>query len=167
MDTDKLEAILQRNEAVRDTFLGVFALDRLPSRFELVDVQTQQERMGLSNRWFLVCNCCPSFKKGIHWIAVFYDEGSVEFFDSFALPPGVYDDDAARLTTFLDETSGAEEVIYSTTPLQSIDSDACGHYCVLFCVARSRGMPFKSIIGEVSTLTTRDDLMKFIVNTLL
>ena len=166
MDTNELEAILQRNEVVRDTFLGVFALDRLPFRFELVDIQTQQKRMGLLNRLFLACNCCPSSKRGRHWIVVFYDEGSVDFFDSFALPPDAYDDDAARLTTFLDETTGAEEVIYSTTPLQSIDSDVCGHYCALFCVARSRGMSFKSIIGEVSTLKTRDGLMKLIVNTL-
>ena len=153
MDTRELETILQRNATTQDTFLGVFALDRLPTNVEL-------RRL---NRWFLVCNCCPSTRPGRHWIAVFYDHGSVEFFDSFALPPNAYD---RRLVTFLHQTSRAREVVYNNEPLQALESDACGHYCVLFGVARSRGDTFRSIVGEMNALT-RDNIIKFVVNTLL
>ena len=49
--------------------------------------------------------------------------------------------------------------------LQAIKSDACGHYCIVFGVARSRGDTFRNIVGEMSSLT-RDNIIKFIVNTL-
>ena len=88
MDTRELEAILERNVAARDTFIGVFALDRLPTSAELCHI----------DRWFLVCNCCPSTRNGRHWIAVFYDRGSVEFFDSFGLSPDAFDE---RMVRFL------------------------------------------------------------------
>ena len=44
--------------------------------------------------------------------------------------------------------------------------DACGHYCILFGVARSGGDTFQNIVKELSTLT-RDNLVKFIVKTIL
>ena len=164
MDTSELESILERNEAVRHTFLGVYALDRLPSKLELDDIQREQEANGLPNRWFLICNCCPSTKIGRHWIAMFSDNGSVEFFDSFALPPSAYND--ARLTTFLSEASGGRDVTYSIEPLQAIETDACGHYCIVYGMVRSLGVPFNSFVNEISSLT-RDNLIKFIVTTLL
>ena len=163
MDTHELDTILRRNTATQETFLGVFALDHLPTMAELDRLETQQEERGCVDRWFLVCNCCPSTQSGRHWIAVFYDRGSVEFFDSFALPPDAYD---TRLATFVHRTTRACEVAYNNTPLQALYSDACGHYCILFGVARSRGDTFRSIVGEMTALT-RDNLIKFIVNTLL
>ena len=153
MNTNELEKILQRNITPRDLFLGVFALDGLPTLTELRH----------NNRWFLVCNCCPSTKSGHHWVAIFYNHGSVEFFDSFALPPWVYDE---RMTTFLHHTARAREVLFNDVPLQDVDSDACGHYCILFGVARSGGDTFHNIVKEMSTLT-RDNLIKFIVKTIL
>jgi len=164
MDTSELESILERNEAVRDTFLGVYALDHLPSKLELDDIQREQESNGLPNRWFLICNCCPSTKIGRHWIAMFSENGLVEFFDSFALPPSAYND--VRLTTFLSEASGGGDVTYSIEPLQAIETDACGHYCIVYGVARSLGVSFNSFVNEISSLT-RDNLIKFIVTTLL
>ena len=157
MDTQELERILKNNVSTQKTFLGVFAIDQLPTSAELRRVTEQ------NHRWFLVCNCCPSSQIGQHWIAVFFERGSVEFFDSFALPLDVYDQ---RLTTFLHHATKASEVVYNNVPLQSIDSDACGHYCVVFGVARSRGESFRRILDELTALN-RDNLMKFIVNTLL
>ena len=153
MNTFELEHILQRNVSPREIFLGVFALDGLPTRTELRQ----------KNRWFLVCNCCPSTKRGHHWVAVFYNHGSIEFFDSFALSPWAYD---VRMTTFLYDTSGAREISFHDVRLQEIDSDVCGHYCILFGVARSGGDTFQNIVKELSTLT-RDNLVKFIVKTIL
>ena len=153
MNTFELEHILQRNISPREIFLGVFALDGLPTRTEL------RQRI----RWFLVCNCCPSTKRGHHWVAVFYNHGSIEFFESFALSPWAYD---VRMTTFLHDTSGAREILFNDVRLQEIDSDACGHYCIHFGVAQSGDDTFQNIVKELSTLT-RDDLVKFIVETIL
>ena len=153
MNTFELHNILQRNISPREIFLGVFALDGLPT----------PDKLRQKNRWFLVCNCCPSTKRGHHWVAVFYNHGSIEFFDSFALSPWAYD---VRMTTFLHDTSGAREILFNDVRLQEVDSDACGHYCVLFGVARSGGDTFQNIVKELSTLT-RDNLVKFIVKTIL
>ena len=153
MNTFELEHILQRNISPRELFLCVFALGGLSTHTELRQ----------KNRWFLVCNCCPSTKRGHHWVAVFYNHGSIEFFDSFALSPWAYD---VRMTTFLHDTSGAREILFNDVRLQEVDSDACGHYCVLFGVARSGGDTFQNIVKELSTLT-RDNLVKFIVKTIL
>ena len=126
MNTFELEHILQQNISPQEIFLGVFALDGLQTRTAL----------SQRNRWFLVCNCCPSTKRGHHWVAVFYNHGSIKFFDSFALSPWVYD---VRMTTFLHYTSRAHEIIFNDVRLQEIDSDACGHYCINLSVARSGG----------------------------
>ena len=79
---------------------------------------------------------------------------------AFAL---VYDD---RMVKFLHDTSEAYEVIISDVRLQDVDSDVCGHYCILFGVARSGGDTFHNIVKGLSTLT-RDNLVRFIVKTIL
>ena len=106
----------------------------------------------------IVYNCCPSSKKGHHWVAIFYNQGSVEFFDSFTSPPWVYD---AWLTTFLHHTTGAREVLFTNEPLQEADSDACGHYGILCGVVRSKGDTFHNIVKEMSTLT-RDNWLNLL-----
>ena len=103
-NTFELETILKRNITPQEIFLGVFALDGLPTRSDL------RHR----NQWSLVCNCCPSTQSGHYWIAVFYDHGSIEFFYIFALAP----DD--RMVTFLHYTSEAYEVIISDVRLQEV-----------------------------------------------
>ena len=155
MDTGEVESILKENATTRGTFTGVYALNELPT--------ASDREFHQRDRWFLICNCCPSTRIGEHWIAMFYERGGdVEFFDSFGLPPSAYD---ARVMKFLNSTA-AEDVMYNSVPLQAIDSDACGHYCIVYGVGRSRGDTFDKIVNELSTLT-RDNMIKFIVNTLL
>ena len=52
-------------------------------------------------------------------------------------------------------------MVYNNEPLQAIESDACGHYCIVFGVTRSRGDTFRNIVGEISSLTL-DDIIKAI-----
>ena len=35
---------------------------------------------------------------------------------------------------------------YNTTPLQSINTIVCGHYCILYCLLRARGYSFSDVI---------------------
>ena len=155
MDTGEVESILKENATTRGTFTGVYALNELPT--------ASDREFHQRDRWFLICNCCPSTRIGEHWIAMFYERGGdVEFFDSCGLAPSAYD---ARVMKFLNSTA-AEDVMYNSVPLQAIDSDACGHYCIVYGVGRSRGDTFDKIVNELSTLT-RDNMIKFIVNTLL
>ena len=79
MNTLEIKRYLESNEATRDAFLNVYALDQLP-----------KEKLP-RERWLLVCNCCPANMTGEHWIAMFYENGTLEFFDSFGLSPERYD----------------------------------------------------------------------------
>ena len=118
MDTRQLDAILRRNEETAETFVGVYALD------ELASVASEATRWR--DRWFLVCNCCPSSQRGQHWVGIFYECGEVEFFDSFGLSPVAYDE--ALLTFIQSLTTHRLDVTYNNVPSQAFDSDACGHY---------------------------------------
>ena len=148
MNTLEIKRYLEKNEDTRNIFLNVYAVDQLPKR------KIEQER------WLLVCNCCPANKRGEHWIAMFYENEELEFFDSFGLSPEDYD----GVTEFL-LAQKPKDIIFNTIQLQSDESDACGHYCILYGLHRSRGETFHTIIKNMNELN-RDDFIKFIVSVL-
>ena len=155
MNTLEIKRYLESNEATRGVFLNVYALDQLP--------KTKLAR----ERWLLVCNCCPANREGEHWIAMFYENGMLEFFDSFGLSPKRYDrgeDD--RISMFMRAQEPPKGVVFNNERLQSYESDACGHYCILYAFHRCRGEPFEAIVASLKGLT-RDSDVKFIVSTLL
>ena len=155
MDTNEIKSILERNEVTSDVFLNVYAADELP--------KTRIER----DRWFLVVNCCPSNSRGENWVAVFSENGQLEFFDSFGLPPDVYE----GVVPFLRAQGWPEkfDATYNDEQIQSIDSDACGHYCILFGHFRARGVAYADILRHLNDIHSfsRDTIVKLIVNLVL
>ena len=155
METNEIKSILERNEVTSDVFLNVYPADKLP--------KTRIERY----RWLLVVNCCPSNYRGEHWVAVFSENEQLEFFDSFGLPPDVYE----GVVSFLRAQGWPEEfdATYNDEQIQSIDSDACGHYCILFCHFRARGVAYADILRHLSDIhsSSRDTIVKLIVNLVL
>lgn len=94
---------------------------------------------------------------------MFYEKGGeLEFFDSFGFPPDAYGDDMLSFITAQEQDC----VVYNNVQLQSIDTDACGHYCIVFAAHRCGGESFLEIIGKLNALT-RDNIVKFIVTSLL
>ena len=145
MNTDEIRNILKGNETTSIYFLDVFAVDQLPKQKINRDV------------WLLVCNCCPIDLRGEHWIAMFGSKEHIDVFDSFGLAPNAY--------------SGVDEFLYSQKPksvnynskcVQSISSDACGHYSILFCYHRARGVSLHDIV-EAMVNMSRDEYVKYIV----
>ena len=65
------------------------------------------------------------------------------------------------MATFLNHTTGAREVLLINVPVHEDDSDAYGHYCILFGVGQSGSHTFHNNVKEVSTLTL-DNLVKYI-----
>ena len=150
MNTLEIKDYLENSIVTSDAFLNVYALDQLP-----------MEKIK-KDRWFLICNCCPADMIGEHWIALFYEEGAnLEFFDSFGLPPNVYGEE---ILTFI--AMQGTRVVYNNVRLQTLESDACGHYCLLYTFQRCRGELFQSILEKFNELK-RDNIVKFIVTDLL
>ena len=133
MNTQELVDALASDKIVNNYFLNVYAFDRLPKR------KLAQEL------WLLVCNCCPSFKPGIHWIVLFKDaqrKDHIEIFDSYGQHPELY-----NLTSFC-RRQGAKRIWYNTRQLQSLTSSVCGHYCLYYAYYRTRGHEMQSIIDS-------------------
>ena len=150
MNTLEIKKYLTGNKVTRDAFLDVFALDQLPKE------KIQRDK------WFLICNCCPADLIGEHWIAMFFEDGAnLEFFDSFGLPPDAYGEE---ILAFIAMQGVCVE--YNDVRLQSLQSDACGHYCILYSYHRCRGELFHSVLEKFNVLT-RDNIVKFIVTDIL
>jgi len=103
----------------RGTFVGVFALDRLPTNLP--------PRRPL----LLVCNTDPHTLPGRHWVVLYIgSNGWGEYFDSL--------NDSAVPMTFVNYLNRwCHSWIRNGRQLQSAASRFCAHYCIFFCLFRS------------------------------
>ena len=151
MDTVEIRRILETNERTKSIFLDVYAVDQLP-----------KEKIT-QDRWLLVVNCCPIRRQGEHWVCIFGDKNAgIDFFDSFGLSPVKYD---KKITQFFHHQGYPEtDVKFNAALLQDLDTDACGHYCILFGRQRALGRSMSTIVELLSKLT-RDSIVKYLVST--
>ena len=76
MNSKQLRWILSNDKVTSRNFKGVYALD------EIKHIQQ------ISFPSAYVFNLDPSYKPGVHWVAVYIDrKGRPEYFDSFGRPP--------------------------------------------------------------------------------
>lgn len=137
MDTRSIERFLSRDEVCEAMFQGVFSRNTLPH-----------------NPRLLICNTDPSYKPGLHWIAIHVDESRRgEFFDSFGRPP---DRDFEQYMN-----KHCSIWMYNRRQLQSLISSFCGYYCCFYCMLRCRG---KNINGIVNYFTKDTGFNDYIVH---
>jgi hypothetical protein len=77
---------------------------------------------------------------GQHWCVAFYEKNQCEFFDSFGMPPQIY-----NLENVL-RTRDTKQYKYNHIPVQAITSITCGHHCLYFAFHRCRGFSMKDIL---------------------
>ena len=109
MDTNEISRFL----ATEKSFIGVFALDKLPKK---------KIKLPAS----LIINNDISSKKGDHWLSLVITKHQAFYFDSFGLP--IID---KQILSFLSRQK-IKKVTYSTKCIQSITSNKCGLFCILF-----------------------------------
>ena len=107
-------------------------------------------------------NCCPANLRGEHWIAMYCENDNLEFFDSFGMSPLMYE----GVPDFI-EKQKTNSVKYNCKQLQSIDSDACGHYCIVYAVWRAQGYSLYDIMERFDKLNNRDNFVKFMITNIL
>ncbi len=128
MDTVQLQRIIENDVRTQRQFLGVFSADTLPTH--------------MPARSLAIVNCCKQHLPGIHWLAVSRgDNGTLEVFDSFGLPPHVYNI-LLPLATVMS---------HNTCRIQSFDSEVCGQYCLYYCYFKARGYDINDIISIFSS----------------
>ena len=126
MNSLQISKIIYSDKYSKKIFLGVLARDELPQKV----------------KWpcSFILNTDKSTEPGQHWLAINYSShGKCEFFDSLGFGPDFYD-----LTKFLTNTSNSYE--YNKNSIQSIFSEYCGYYCVLFLLIRSRNYSFRKFL---------------------
>ena len=115
-DTDQLRTCCLSDEDIRDTFLDVFAADKIPPT--------------LPEEFFLIANTDASHLPGTHWIVLAKKKNNrAYFFDSYGLSPMHYN---------ANEWARFGEYRRSQRNLQQFTSDVCGDYCLYFCKCFSR-----------------------------
>lgn len=99
-------------------YTAVYAANRLP--------------LSISYPCAIIVNTDPDSKPGTHWIAIYIDKfQNGEYFDSYGLPPFV-----SQHKKFL--RANCKKFLYNTKEMQSLDSNVCGQYCLLYLYFRSR-----------------------------
>ena len=129
MNSRQLRWILSNDKVTSRTFRGVFALDEI--------VRIKQKSFPSA----YVFNLDPSYKPGVHWVAVYIDrKGRPEYFDSFGRPP------PREIKDFL--CTYAENWNYNDVPVQELYSTTCGQFVVFYIYQRCSGLTLKSILRK-------------------
>jgi len=131
MNSEEIDRFL--TDRLRD-FDGVFSIDNLPEYPHL-----------------LVCNTDPSNRPGSHWIAIYVEDGRGEFFDSFGRRPN------ATFEHYMNRHCTSWN--FNDRQIQSIISKFCGHYCIYFCILRSRGIDMRKIVRNFTSDTALNDVL--------
>lgn len=138
MRTDEITNILQKR--CRGIFLGVFPLDRLPSR------------LPAKRPLLLVCNTHPHFKPGEHWVVLYIGKDSRgEYFDSFGTKP------CLTFERYLNKY--CNHYVNNNRQIQSVLSQFCGHYCIFYCLFRSIDYDINDVVKCFTLDTTLNDFM--------
>ena len=129
MNSQQIETILRAYKPLKGIFKGVYASDKIPS--------------PSAPPFCLVANTLRSGTAGEHWIACYCEsKGTLEYFDSLAEEPN------ADLQEYMAHFSHVKK---SNIALQSLLSDACGHFCIYF-LAKRKKQPYKKIIADLHRL---------------
>ena len=138
MNSSQIDLILRAR--CRQSFLGVFACDRLPSRLP--------PRRPL----MMVCNTDPHTLPGRHWIAIYIGEDSrAEIFDSLHDTPP-----SQIFVTYLNRS--CRSWTSNSKQLQSAATRFCGQYCIFYCLFRSLGYSLNSIESCFTSDTGLNDV---------
>jgi len=129
LSTSVLEILTHEDDALRPYFQGVYAADRLPRK--------------VSEGGYIV-NTDPHDKPGQHWLALWVDAPShCEVFDSYGLPLLFYKEPSLHQwwNQFANITRSGQAI-------QSLESQACGHYCIQYLKAKAKGIPLTDFLKQ-------------------
>ncbi|GFQ65748.1 uncharacterized protein TNCT_697941 [Trichonephila clavata] len=117
----------------RPVFKGVYAADCIPD-------------LRKYDRAAIVVNTDVSTGPGVHWLAFFYENGKLEFFDSFGRSPH---DLSPHIIEYLKKYPNVDIL---STPLQTPCSSVCGPYCIFYILKRSLGYSKMNIQNHLLTI---------------
>jgi Ulp1 family protease len=97
-------------------------------------------------------------EEGSHWTCAFIKNNQVNYFDSYGNEP------KGKIEEFFKEFPKFTRNKY---PYQSIISDVCGQYCIVFLYYLSQGYSYEYFLKKLYTSKNSDLFVKNIVNKML
>ena len=135
--------------ALSDTVLRYLAKDDPELKrvfWDVVPLDGLPRHPSTTTRAAYIVNTDPAGEPGQHWLAVWTEPSrGCEVFDSYGLPLQTYP--APGLHEWLAQWI---PLYRSDMTLQALQSQACGHYALLFLKARARGVSFDEFLANFS-----------------
>ena len=140
MNTLQLNSLLTSYKC----FIGTFPRDLLPKK------KIKKRPCAI------IVNTDELFNPGQHWVAIYLSGNSTaEYFDSFGMMP-IHEE----ILIFL-KRNKIKKVLYNQNQLQSITTNTCGAYCVLFVKFKCLNYTFCDLINCFSNNTYNNDIKIF------
>lgn len=127
----QLDMLAENDKDLKNFYCGAVACDKLPN-----NPHTNSPRA-------YIVNTDPYGKPGQHWIALWTKGNKCEVMDSYGVPLDVYGT-TEPLQSWLHKKW--KYVIYNGQTLQALNSQSCGHYVLMYLVAKSRGYNLQDFI---------------------
>ena len=125
MNTYQLKCAINHDCNMRNAICDVYPADEIPRTL----------RMCKKN----IVNTDPHRKTGKQWITFFYDDDTLECFDSYGRSPDGY-------SVYLRQFMGIfYRIKVNKKRLQSNDTAICGQYCLFYVMCRTRGYSMDQI----------------------
>ena len=137
MNTHHITSVISLGSANSNIFKGVFA------RNHFID-------QCISYPSIYIINTDNSNQSGSQWTGVYFSiDHKCQYFDSYGIPP-LFNDVVNKLRS-IDST-----FVYNSYVLQSLNTNVCGIYCIVFAIMKCKGYSLKDII-DLFLLTNNDD----------
>ena len=120
-------------------FYGIYTRDTLPK--------------ALDRPSGIVVNLDTIKGEGTHWVAIYFTEHGVEYFDPLGFPPTKSD-----IIEFL-ITHTEEDILFNSYPVQDLNSSSCGLFCVYFLERRFSGWSYCSILSSFASTPIINELL--------
>ena len=135
MNSEQLISILKQDPYTASIFRGVYPINRLPPI-----------RNGI-----YVINTAPDTHPGLHWVALFVTDNSIEYFDSYGGDP----------PTALHRWGKRKQWITNPIPLQNPLTSVCGQYCLYYLLYRTRRIAMIDLLMDFHADVDRNDKLVY------
>lgn len=147
MDTNEMLRIVDLIADLKPYFRGIYASNSLPFRVTRYPSA-------------FVSNTDPLEKKGSHWVAFWFQNGTeCEFYDSFGRIPEDYD---IRLREFLDRNSFV--CMYNNVQVQQDFTSSCGFHVLFYLCRRAQGFSMQNSLEMLNRVESDDFVRHYVWN---
>lgn len=103
------------------------------------DVMSRDQRIPHNQTQSLVIyNLEPSYMSGSHWVATFVKDNTINYFDSFGMPPfqEMVDHSKRKNMTLL----------HQNNQIQNMKTSTCGYFCLYFLNEMNKGTSYFDLL---------------------